>query len=121
MSRVSSKSSRLASGLAGSELGWNAEPSRERTPLTHCHVDAALGHLVEHGDVFGEADGVPVGQEIGALAETDAGGAACEVGAHEDGVGELVHALGAHVVLAYPGGVETGLFAEYDLFAEVVD
>ena len=84
-------------------------------------VDAALGHLVEHGDVLGETDGVPVGEEVCALAEADAAGAAGEVGAHEDGVGKLVHALGAHVVLADPGGVEAGLLAEDDLFPEVVD
>ena len=33
----------------------------------------------------------------------------------------MVHTLGAHVVLADPGGVETGLFAEDDFLSEVVE
>ena len=39
----------------------------------------------------------------------------------QDGVGKLVHTLGAHVVLADPGGVETGLFAEDDFLSKVVE
>ena len=108
-------------GVGGVGLGVECGALPRADAPTNGDIDAALGHLVQHGDVLGEADGVPVGEQVGALAETDAGGAAGEVGAHEDGVGKLVHALGAHVVLADPGGVVTGLLAEDDFLAEVID
>ena len=108
-------------GVGGVGLGMEDGALPGTDTSANGHVDAALGHLVQHGDVLGEADGVPVGQEVGALAESDAAGAAGEVGAQQDGVGKLVHTLGAHVVLADPGGVETGLFAEDDFLSKVVE
>ena len=113
----------LAVGLGVGGVGLGVEDGTLPGTDTSAngHVDAALGHLVQHSDVLGEADGVPVGQEVGALAESDAACAAGEVGAQQDGVGKLVHTLGAHVVLADPGGVETGLLAEDDFLSKVVE
>ena len=113
----------LAVGLWVGGVGHGVEDGTfPRTDTSaNGHVDAALGHLVKHSDVLGEANGVPVGQEVGSLAESDAASAAGEVGAQQDGVGKLVHTLGAHVVLADPSGVETGLFAEDDFLSKVVE
>ena len=108
-------------GVGGVGLGMEDGALSGTDTSANGHVDATLGHLVQHCDVLGEAYWVPVRQEVGALAESDAAGAAGEVGAQQDGVGKLVHTLGAHVVLADPSGVETGLFAEDDFLSKIVE
>ena len=85
-------------------------------------VDAALGQLVEDGYVLGDADGVPVGDDGAALADTHPVAFGDEVSADEDGVGRgTVPAVPGEMVLGEPETGKASLVHESDLFPHLAD
>ena len=100
-------------------MNWRAE--RLSYPRAMPKSDATLGHVIEQGDVFGDADGMPVGEDNATLADADALGVGGEVGADEDGVGHgSVPAVPGEVVLGEPHGGEPGLVEDTGDFPELI-
>ena len=74
------------------------------------HIQTSLGHLVQHCQLFGEADGVVVGEDAGALCDAEIVGYGGEVGANLYGAGGgNVIARVPKVMLPDPDTREAGL------------
>ena len=63
---------------------------------SHAHVQTPLGHLVQHGQLLGESDGVVVGEDAGALRNSEIIRYGGEMGA------DLHGARGRNVVARVP-------------------
>ena len=75
--------------------------------------DPAAGEDVHHGEVLGQPDGVPHGQDVKAAAELDALGVLRQVLAHYQQVGDALVALPLEVVLGHPQDVEPQVVQEH--------
>ena len=73
------------------------------------HASSA-GEVVHGGEVFGEAQGVPLGDDVEERADAQSGGALCQHRGEEHPVGHHLVAFVLEVVLGEPENVEAGLF-----------
>ena len=106
---------------AGVRVGMELRPLVGPDAAPEPGLDPALGHVVEDGDVLGEADRVPPGGDVGHLADADVRRARRDVGAEQDGVGQVADPVRAEMVLADPHRVIAELLGEDALLAEIVD
>ncbi len=83
-------------------------------------VNPAAGHVVEDGQVFGKANGVPPGGDVGHLPDAYPGGAGRQVCSQQDWVREVADSVGAEVVLSEPDGLETQFLGQDGLLSQVV-
>ena len=89
---------------------------------SHAEIYPASGELVEEGDVLGNPDRVPVGEDGATLADAQPIAFVDKVGSKEDGVrGGAVPAIPVEVVLGEPGAGESTLVHEADLFPHLVN
>src|SRR2546428_44904 len=80
-----------------------------RTPSIDAELKAAAGQMIQHGNVLGEAQRMPEGDDRGAKSDTDTLGARGEVGGHEERVTHQLPAPYAEMMLGQPDHVEPGV------------
>ena len=86
---------------------------------SEAHFDASLRQVVEDGDVLREADGMPPHRDVGHLTDAYPRRPGRDVGADENGVGQVAAAEGLKVVLTDPHRVVSQLFGQHHLLPEV--